>query len=367
MDLQYLNTPAYLTGSAESRIGGRAENQDSYGYKQTSLGFLVIVCDGMGGGPGGRTASTIAVNEIIKSVDEASLDEKISNIIIKAIRRANIEIINQGNINPELKGMGSTCTVLMVNENSAIAAFVGDSRIYQFNNHTKIFRTFDHSMVFDLVKQKIITEEQARLSAQSNIITRALGLKLDIEVDIKELSYKKGDRFLLCTDGVHGSMTETELIAMSTNRKLSLNQIVDEIAIKVDGEGRNKGGGHDNLTLILLETKINSILKNKLSSYMKLMIGLLVTTCIISLTGNIWLFNSENLRKENTDTAIYSYNENIKFDSIRIREIESRDSIINCLDEQIHSRDSTLAGMIDMIKIKNSRIEEITVSYIRSN
>ena len=100
--------------------------------------------------------------------------------------------------------MGSTCTVLLINDTSAIVAHVGDSRVYQIRGRNKIFRTFDHSMVFDLVKQKVITEEQARLSAQSNVITRALGIKPDIEVDVVELPYDAGDRFILTTDGIHG-------------------------------------------------------------------------------------------------------------------------------------------------------------------
>lgn len=90
----------------------------------------------------------------------------------------------------------------------ATIAHVGDSRVYQFRGRTKIFRTFDHSMVFDLVKQKVITEEQARLSAQSNVITRALGIKPDLEVEILERPFEAGDRFLLCTDGIHGSIEE---------------------------------------------------------------------------------------------------------------------------------------------------------------
>ena len=101
-------------GFAESRIGGRAENQDSYLSKQTERGFVVTVCDGMGGGPGGKTASAIAVNEIIAGIDEANKDEATANVIIKAIRRANMAIIEAGNETPALKGMGSTATVLLL-------------------------------------------------------------------------------------------------------------------------------------------------------------------------------------------------------------------------------------------------------------
>lgn len=296
MDLTQLKTESPLiTGFAESRIGGRAENQDSFGWADTPFGFLVTVCDGMGGGPGGKTASSIAVKEIIAGVQEADPQEKLSNILIKAIRRANMAIISVGNEQPTLQGMGSTCTVLLINSQSANIAYVGDSRVYQLRRKQKIFRTFDHSMVFDLVRQKVITEEQARLSAQSNVITRALGIKPDVEVEITERPYERGDRFLLCTDGIHGAVEEKKLIQMASNRKIVLGNVVDEITTEIDDIGRNGGGGHDNLTLAIVETKLNSILQEKMSKKIKQLILAISTFCIISIALNIYLaINMEN-------------------------------------------------------------------------
>lgn len=272
-----------IVGFAESRVGGRSENQDSYGAMQTSRGYLVTVCDGMGGGPGGKTASSIAVNEILAGISEGADDETVVNVIIKAVRRANMAIIEAGNENPELKGMGSTATVLLISENSAHVAHVGDSRIYQFRGKKKVFRTDDHSMVFDLVKQKVITEEQARLSAQSNVITRALGMRPDIEVEVHELPFKKGDRFLLCSDGIHGTMPEREFIKMATKSGSSLGAITDDIATYVDNLGRSGGGEHDNLTLAIVETKVDSKLKASKSTSIKGIIIALVIICILAV------------------------------------------------------------------------------------
>ena len=272
-----------IVGFAESRVGGRSENQDSYGAMQTSRGYLVTVCDGMGGGPGGKTASSIAVNEILAGISEGADDETVVNVIIKAVRRANMAIIEAGNKNPELKGMGSTATVLLISENSAHVAHVGDSRIYQFRGKKKVFRTDDHSMVFDLVKQKVITEEQARLSAQSNVITRALGMRPDIEVEVHELPFKKGDRFLLCSDGIHGTMPEREFIKMATKSGSALGAITDDIATYVDNLGRSGGGDHDNLTLAVVETKVDSKLKASKSTSIKGIIIALVIICILAV------------------------------------------------------------------------------------
>ncbi len=305
MDLiQQLNTPDYIIGFAESRIGGRSENQDSYGSLDTPYGFVVTVCDGMGGGPGGKTASSIAVKEIILGIKEGNPDDTATNIVIKAIRRANLAIIEAGKENPSLKGMGSTCTVLLISTESAIVAHCGDSRVYQLRGRTKVFRTFDHSMVFDLVKQKVITEEQARLSAQSNVITRALGIKPDIEVDITELSYDAGDRFLLTTDGIHGSISEPELIEMVSDKKHALGTVADEIATTIDGKGRNEGGGHDNLTLAIIETNINSKLRSKMNAKTKLLLGAVSLICLLSLVFNgILLGRSNSSASEDTTTV----------------------------------------------------------------
>lgn len=277
----------FFVGFAESRIGGRPENQDSYGARQTKLGFLVTVCDGMGGGPGGKTASTIAVREIITGVEEASEEEETANVLIKAIRRANMAILEAGRQEPALQGMGSTATVLLLTQESAYVAHVGDSRIYQIRGKHKVFRTFDHSMVFDLVKQNVITEEQARLSAQSNIITRALGIKPDVQVDVMEVSYEKGDRFALCTDGIHGSMPEQELVKMIGNRKSSMGAVLDDIATLVDNIGRSSGGNHDNLTLAIIEPKVNSKKKQPMSSTTRNMLFALIALLAISIAFNL--------------------------------------------------------------------------------
>lgn len=312
MDLVQIPTPAYLSAFAESRIGGRAENQDSYGWKETPFGFLVTVCDGMGGGPVGKTASSIAVEEIITGVVNGNAEDTPSNILIRAIRRANMAILEYARENPSYSGMGSTCTALLINEKCAIIAHVGDSRIYQIRGKNKIYRTFDHSMVFDLVKQKVITEEQARLSAQSNVITRALGAKYDVEVECAELPFLAGDRFVLCTDGIHGSIPEAQLIEMLSCHSQSLGAVTDGIATTIDGEGRDAGGGHDNLTIAIIETNKNSILKSKMNPRLKILFCAIVIICVISIVVNILLavsFPKDTAGGQSSDST---YVENLK-------------------------------------------------------
>ena len=338
MELQQISpaSGSIISAFAESRIGGRPENQDSYKWKQTELGYLVTVCDGMGGGPGGKTASTIATEEIVAAISEAKPEEEeITNVIIKAIRRANMAIIEAGSQNPALQGMGSTATLLLLSEKSAFVAHVGDSRVYQIRGRKKIFRTFDHSMVFEMVKQGVISEEQARLSSQSNIITKALGIKPDVEVDVTELSYEKGDRFILCSDGIHGAMPEIQLIKLASRHKMSLGALTDDIATYVDNIGHNSGGGHDNLTLAIVETKIKSKLKSPMTKLAKFILLTLASMLLVSLFFNIkqCYSNSETTTSEK-DTLVSKdtlakyqrYKETINSISGITQQVESDDS-----------------------------------------
>jgi len=360
MDLiQQLNTPDFIVGFAESRIGGRSENQDSYGSAETPYGFVVTVCDGMGGGPGGKTASSIAVREIILGIKDGNPDDTAVNIVIKAIRRANLAIIEAGKETPALKGMGSTCTILLISKDSAIIAHVGDSRVYQLRGKNKVFRTFDHSMVFDLVKQKVITEEQARLSAQSNVITRALGIKPDIEVDIVELPFDAGDRFLLTTDGIHGAISEAELIEMASDKKHALGTVTDEIATTIDGKGRNEGGGHDNLTLAIIETKTNSKLRSKMNKKTKLLLGAVSLICLLSLVFNgVLLGRNNSSASENEKAALIQLQDSLK------QQVFEKDSIIKSMtDEQKTAQsaavnaNSTLSTQVESLKREKTALE----------
>ena len=264
---------------------GRKENQDSAGFQDTALGAVIVVCDGMGGMNGGRMASSLAVATILKTIAAAPSGTNRKNILAKAIRNANDAILSYGAENPSYAGMGTTVTAIIVSDYSVVAAYVGDSRVYQLRGKKKVFRTFDHSMVFEMVKRKALTE-QARLSAQSNVILKALGVSRTVEPDIFELPYQRGDRFILCSDGFWGAMPEEDFLAEVTLKE-DADKVLAGMMRKVDEIGVNSGGKHDNLTAAFVEMKQDSKLKEKMNKTAKIIIAALSACLLISLIFNI--------------------------------------------------------------------------------
>jgi serine/threonine protein phosphatase PrpC len=275
-----------ISGFVESRQGGRSENQDFAGAAETPLGTLVVVCDGMGGMQGGSTASRLAVTDILSQVQKCDSQENPKMMLVKAIQHANSLVWDEGQENPELHGMGTTVTALLISPRCAVVAHVGDSRIYQLRKGKKVFRTFDHSMVFEMVKKKVITEEQARLSAQSNIIMRALGIKPEVEVETAALSYRKGDRFVLCTDGFWGVFPEMEFIGYLSSDNTP-DKILESTCNTVETAARKKGGDYDNLTAAIIEMKQNSTLQPQMTLMAKVIIGILAILLAVSVTLNV--------------------------------------------------------------------------------
>lgn len=307
--VQPIETQLSAAGFMISLQGGRPENQDAVRSQHTALGTVIIVCDGMGGMQGGRIASEIAVNTILDTITKAEAQSNPEMTLIKAIRNANMAILQEGQLNAHLKGMGTTAAVLLLSEKSALVAYVGDTRIYQLRNHRKVYRTFDHSMVFEMVRKNVITEEQARLSAQSNIILRALGVKPDLEVETTELPYRKGDKFLLCSDGFWGCLPEKEFLRLLDGHK-RMDRKLEEAAQRIDQLGRQKGGDHDNLTAALITMKANSILKEKMNRTAKIMIAALSALLVVSFGFNIhWMagqLKGETPAAENQDSPFMS-------------------------------------------------------------
>lgn len=286
--MELIKTEFASKGVVVSRIGGRSENQDCYGFRDTQLGQVVVVCDGMGGMQGGRIASTIAVNSILNYLVSVTEDVDIAEALVNAVGQANADIINTGRENPDLYGMGTTVTVLVLNKTCATIAYVGDSRIYQLRGRKKVFRTFDHSMVFDMVKNGVLTEEQARLSEQSNIILKALGVYPEIVPDVQKLPYRKDDRFILCSDGFWGAMPEKEFLTYVSEKTDKIANIIEHTANEVDKIGRNKGGNHDNLTAAIIDVKCNSLMKEKMSKTVKTILVTLILLLTVSVAFNVY-------------------------------------------------------------------------------
>lgn len=301
--MEQIITQTPLQGCVDSRKGGRLENQDTCGYADTPLGFLAVVCDGMGGGPGGKLASSASVDAIINYVRLQPATTNPRKALEEALRIANQSLLNITAKKPALRGMGTTATILLLNERSAVAAHIGDSRIYQFRRGGKKFRTFDHSRVFERVRHGSLTEEQARLDIGSNIITRALGLPEDPRPDIAELPYEKGDRFMLCTDGVWGAMPEKELIKIVAGTP-DINGAMESLFIHVDEIGMSCGNTHDNFSAIFVETSTNSILKEKMSTKTRnIFIGLLLL-CGCSIALNFVAFSSLKNQKSSAQQTL---------------------------------------------------------------
>lgn len=291
-----------LHGAVVSMQGGRTENQDDYAFLDTPLGFLLVVCDGMGGGPGGKTASYIAKYEISKTLLDCNPQTPREHAFKMAVARAHERLEAKMDENPSLSGMGSTFVAVLVNQQSVIIAHAGDSRCYLLRGRRCLYRSNDHSLVAELVRKKVMTEEEARQSPQSNVITRGLGSTKNQVPEIEEIPYCKGDRFVLCTDGVWGMMPQKDLLDR-LNAKSDIQTIVSNLSTAIDKMGFLHGGHHDNHTLAMFEVETSSKLKPQRNWKQ---IGLWVmASCVaifvlaLCIWGILWL-TGRNTNKERT-------------------------------------------------------------------
>ena len=240
----------------------RQSNEDSY-LVDAQLG-LFVVADGMGGHNAGEVASGEAVDALhamvkreeagLRALEElASADAKAASfalhktlrVVESAVQAATYMVFGLGQANPDQRGMGTTLSVLLVRGGYAITAQVGDSRIYMVRDKTVEQLTEDHTLVAWQLKKGIITEEQARVSRQKNVITRAVGSREYVQVDTRSFPVFVGDRFLICSDGLHGYLEETEIGGIMAG---ALDQVVER-AIQI----ANQRGGRDNITAIAVE------------------------------------------------------------------------------------------------------------------
>lgn len=295
-----ITTKYPFVGSIETRQGGHTDNQDNAGFVDTPLGLLVVVCDGMGGGPGGRTASLMAVDTILNVLSETAEHTPREDALTFAIEKANDIIYSKAKETPELRGMGTTVAAVLINEKSAVIAHAGDTRVYQLRKGSIVFRSSDHSYVADLVRQKKISEEEARNHPQSNIVTRALGIKPSVEIELDEIPFLRGDRFLVCTDGIWGMLPQCDLVKKISQAK-GIGELTSSLTEEIDSIGQANGGNHDNLTLAVFDTSFDSAVKNnkkKKPIWIIIIIAVLVAFACISIT--IFFYGEKNEKQEAT-------------------------------------------------------------------
>jgi protein phosphatase len=219
----------------------RTSNQDACGEFSDPAGFrLFVVADGMGGHRGGETASRLAVETIGAGLRNS--DQSPEGMLRSAFRAANDRIFRLAGANIDLAHMGTTGVgLLLSSDGSAWVAHVGDSRAYRLRAGRLEALTADHSAVAELLRRGIVTAEEAATHPRRNELLRSIGVRDSVEVDVRALTVEPGDRFLLCSDGLWGLVSEAEIEAV-------IGREEPDSSVRMLVELANAHGGNDNIT-----------------------------------------------------------------------------------------------------------------------
>lgn len=249
-----------LTYEAVSDVGRKRKgNEDSVFVNPESK--LFVVADGMGGHAAGEVASSIAVDSINEFVcatggDEEitwpfGLDESISydgNRLKTAVRFANRKVLEVTKEKTEYEGMATTVAAVLVDGATANLAHVGDSRIYLVRAATLSQLTSDHSWVNEQIQSGIISAEQARSHPLRNVVTRALGGRTDLQVDMQSREMDAGDILLLCSDGLTNMLPDDEIESLVNQAAGDVKRAARDLV-----DAANARGGEDNITVLLIK------------------------------------------------------------------------------------------------------------------
>lgn len=235
------NLPAGILSAFRTDVGKvRANNQDAPIVSEKLR--LYGVADGMGGHKGGEVASTSARDDLLRE-----LEGKTPSVatLSGAIEEVNRQIYHQQEHDDALTGMGTTLSVLWMSDNFVYIGHVGDSRVYLLRDGEFKQMTLDHSLVEQLVREGVLTEEEAQNHPMRNIITRAIGTDESVEVDVVVEERRKGDLWLACSDGLHGLVDDRQM-------RDALRQYTPEKAADVLLKSALDAGGRDNVTLVIV-------------------------------------------------------------------------------------------------------------------
>ncbi len=220
---------------------------------------LVILADGMGGYKAGEVASALAATNILyaisnglKKIKTGQIDESTgfyneSILVRDAIIDANSVIYNTAKADPQCKGMGTTIVVGLFHDNILTIAHVGDSRVYRIRNNELQQVTKDHSLIQELIDRGLYTSEEAHANTPKNLVTRAMGIDADVDVDVVEEAVLPDDIYMLCSDGLTDMVKDEEIHLTLSKYSANLAQTADELV-----KFANKRGGKDNTSIILV-------------------------------------------------------------------------------------------------------------------
>jgi len=236
-----------LRHSADTDVGKtRDHNEDRFGFgapeQAERLGDLLVICDGMGGHAAGEVASKIGV-ETILAIYYGEASEDRAQVLEQAFEQANEQIYARGN-----GSMGTTGVAALLLHDALHIANVGDSRAYLIRDGEIRQISRDHSFVGDQVAAGLITADQARSSPHRNVITRALGYQSGVTVDLFRWPLQIDDIIVLCSDGLHGLVTDAEIarIAGEATPDAAVQQLIDLA---------NSRGGTDNITVVIAQVE----------------------------------------------------------------------------------------------------------------
>lgn len=206
---------------------------------------LLVVADGMGGHKAGDFASKYTVNVLRQELEKSSTD-KPGDILKRVVVTANNELIRVADTDVKLEGMGTTLVAATIIGNTLYFANVGDSRLYLISDKIRQLSK-DHSLVEEMVRLGGIKAEEAKNHPDKNIITRAIGVKNDVEADIYEYRLKKGDMILMCTDGLSNMVEDEDMFDIVKGAR----DIVEAVEMLI--EKANSNGGRDNIGVVMAE------------------------------------------------------------------------------------------------------------------
>jgi serine/threonine protein phosphatase PrpC len=236
----------------------RELNEDN--YKTLPDKNLAVVCDGMGGHAAGEVASQLAVDTIVEVMkspenfepipDSLELDDDFDEsgyLLVHAIRLASRRIYLKSSRDSAMKGMGTTVVAAQIKDDSVMVCHVGDSRVYRFRNGNLEQLTVDHSWINELISSNQLTEEESKNFVNKNVITRALGTRENVKVDIRQDRVLDDDIYLLCSDGLCGFVSDSDILRSISNREAGLEGICKDLIKRA-----NAAGGEDNITAALM-------------------------------------------------------------------------------------------------------------------